>query len=281
MGVGIISPIRKNGHVELGSSGPWVRISDTDVVLYTAEHVVRPGKSQGVNHVITCPERAYLGEVTLSSTQEADTTMESTNPKVQSGKDSFLADWAVIKLRNTPHEPITMPGTRRKLCHHVNDIVNVPDKGTAVVVGAASRKHQSEPWKGTYRCPIINDGLPTTLSPGSWGNNTNDLHCWSLSCPRGMDKEKWFNHGIGIKGDSGAGVVDWETGSLCGLVIGETKGWLTSGHNYRKAIIIDMLDVMKDTVKTAIAVNANPDFSTAEVIGCDCRKGSTLDLGYY
>ena len=69
-----------------------------------------------------------------------------------------------------------------------------------------------------------------------------------------MDKNEWYEHGIGIKGDSGAGVVDCETSSLCGLVVGETKALLTNGDGYRKALIIDMKDVKNDTVKAAEAV---------------------------
>jgi len=52
-----------------------------------------------------------------------------------------------------------------------------------------------------------------------------------------MGKKEWNEHGIGIKGDSGAGVVDCKTGFVCGLVVGETTGRLTNGNNYRKALI--------------------------------------------
>ena len=236
--------------------------------------VVRLGKSEGVSEVVTYPKKQYLGEVILSSAPEPDTMMESTNPNVQSGKHSFLADWAVIRLRNALNDPMKVCYDEKKLCHHINGIINVPATGTAAVIGASSREYRMEPWTGTYRCPIINDGLPTTLSPGSWGDNRKELLCWSLSCPRDMDKDKWFDHGIGIKGDSGAGVVDCKTGFLCGLVVGDTKGKLTSGGRYRKAHIIDMLDVKEDTVRAAKASNINLAFKTAEIIKCDCPKAS-------
>jgi len=227
MGMAIMSAVKKENSVEYGSSGPWLRLSKSDVVLYTNEHVVRLGKSEGVSEVVTYPKKQYLGEVILSSAPEPDTMMESTNPNVQSGKHSFLADWAVIRLRNALNDPMKVCYAEKKLCHHINGIINVPATGTAAVIGASSREYRMEPWTGTYRCPIINDGLPTTLSPGSWGDNRKELLCWSLSCPRDMDKDKWFDHGIGIKGDSGAGVVDCKTGFLCGLVVGDTKGKLT------------------------------------------------------
>src|SRR5271170_5500228 len=192
MGDGIMSAICKDGRVEVGSSGPWLRISDT-VFLYTNEHVVRSGKNQGVNHVITHPNREYLGEVILSSANEADTTMASANPNARRGKYSFLADWAVIKLKNALKDPIKMPGAKgmeQRLCRHVTDIIHVPTKGIAAVIGAASRGPSSGPQIGAYLCRIMGEGLPTQLSPGCWGDNQKELHCWSLSCPKNMDKNE-------------------------------------------------------------------------------------------
>jgi len=270
MGDGIMSPVKKGNRGQFGSSGPWLQISDKDVVVYTNEHVVRPGMRHNIKDVITYPERGYLGEVMLSSSQDVDATMESTNPNAQFGNYSFLTDWAVILLKDALKNPIEMPCIKCSAgCHHVNGITHIPARGMGAVVGAGSKRQSREPRVGVYRCPISGDGLPTQLSPGSWGGNKTELHCWSLSCPRGMDKNEWFQHGIGIKGDSGAGVVDCETGLLCGLVVGNTVGLLTSGNRYRKAHIIDMLDVKNDTVKAANEVGALA-FETADVIRCSC-----------
>ncbi|KAI1735348.1 hypothetical protein F4680DRAFT_435627 [Xylaria scruposa] len=290
MGNGIMSSISeiKEGRPtgKLGSSGPWFLISNGNVCLYTNEHVVRPGMIKNHRSVMAYPSRSSIGDVALTSRKvitniigeddsNDDATMECNNPEVNERvreANAFLADWAVIKLAKAPHRPIDMPhGTKETHCQHVNDIVHIPIRGTAVAVGAGERETFGKPYTAVYTTQINSDGMPTVLSPGMWRQNSIELACWSLSrSPKATyTKEEWYENGLGIPGDSGTGVIDCETGRLCGMVIGQIKN---ETRRQRTTLIIDIKDVVMDTQKVAkdTQTDANTDFETIELIKCRC-----------
>jgi hypothetical protein len=74
----------------------------------------------------------------------------------------------------------------------------------------------------------------------------------------------WEMSGIGRPGDSGAGVVDCDTGDVCGLIIGRLSSIMTNGTTRSKALMIDRLDVTTATLKAAKGVRM------VEVIKCHC-----------
>jgi hypothetical protein len=292
MGDGIKSCfIKQDGadrYMSTGSSGPWFRTSNGAVFLYTNEHVVRLGIENSIKTVAAHPYNTLLGEVVLTSGDgwsiKDDATMESDNPEAPA-TSSFLADWAIIRLWNPlVNFFIEMPNEYVKTgrpCNHVNDITHIPSVGTAAGVGAVSRK----PWIAAYRCRIQSDGLPTVFSPGRWGKNTKELSCWSLSRLKEATytNEEWLRHGLGVNGDSGAGVVDCKTQHVCALVIGSTEHKTGSGITHRTTHIIDMKDVKKDTEKAIQSAmqsaiqsrRATPaglpvDFDSADIIRCNC-----------
>ena len=238
MGDGITSSVRRkyDQKGELGSSGPWLRTSSSNVFLYTNEHVVRSGMEICEKTVVTHPGRRAIGDVVLTSAKDlvnstADRrnrvypTMECYNEEVHESVRSgnnWLADWAIVKFQQAPTKPIEMMvAGDGKLCHHVNHIIHVPLEGHARAIGAGSCYR---PWHAMYTAQLDGCGIPTQLSPGMWDNNSIELACWSLSRYKkaSYSNLEWYDHGIGISGDSGAGVVDSASGSLCGLVIGET-----------------------------------------------------------
>ena len=283
MGDGITSPVRgrSNQKGDLGSSGPWLRTTDSNVLLYTNEHVVRPGMEVCERTVVTHPERCAIGEVVLTSAKplanlteghekEAYPTMECHNREVHEdvrNGNNWLTDWAIVKFTQAPTKPIELMVTEDgKLCHHVNRIIHVPLKGYARAIGAGSG-HQL--WHAVYTAQLDGCGIPTQLSPGMWDNNSIELACWSLSRYKKASYSNldWYNHGIGIPGDSGAGVVDSASGDLCGLIIGETR---RKRGNYRTAHIIDMKDVLIDTMRAAEVDSAGLNFDGADLIQCAC-----------
>jgi hypothetical protein len=289
MGDGIKSCfIKKDGenrYISTGSSGPWFRTSNGTVFLYTNEHVVRLGIENGTKTIAAHPHNTLLGDVVLTSGDgwsiKDDATMESNNPEAPA-TSSFLADWAIIRLWNPLlNFFIEMPneyGKIRRSCNHANDITHVPTAGTAAGAGAASRK----PWIAAYGCRIQSDGLPTVFSPGRWGKNTKELSCWSLSRLKEAPytNEQWLCHGLGVEGDSGAGVVDCKTQHVCALVIGSTEHKTGSGIKHRTTHIIDMKDVKKDTEKAiqfaiqsgrATSAGLPADFGSAEIVRCNCE----------
>lgn len=81
-----------------------------------------------------------------------------------------------------------------------------------------------------------------------------------------MEEQTWFNRGIGKKGNSGAAVVDCQTGSLCALVVGET----CVGTMFRSAVVVDMLDAVNDA--RAKAVETNLPLNNVETIPCDSTE---------
>jgi ankyrin repeat protein len=269
LGDGIISAIKKNGSVSCGTVGPWLQGSETDVVLFTNEHVIRPGKEQLENHIITYPNREYVGRVVLSSAHHDEAIMDSTHPGARNGNYRFLADWAVIKVQNTVKSPIALTASKDGKCVHVKGIIHIPSRGSAEVLGNESRKGRTKPAKALYRSQFREEGTPTVLSPKSWnGTNERELHCWSLYRHlEDIDEQTWLKSGIGKKGDSGAAVVDCQTRSLCALVVGETR----IGKLFRSAVVIDIVDVINDA--RAKAVQANLPFNNVEAIQCDCAKG--------
>lgn len=281
---GIMSSVavRINGKLSAseGSSGPWLRTSSRDVFLYTNEHVVRRGTTHGHMLMITWPGRICIGEVVLTS-EAADqnkdnAVIECNNPDVDESvrkNNTFLADWAIVKLEQAPTKSIEAPTNGDpRLCLHVNRIIHVPRKGTAAAKGASHRNRPGEPWTAAYTTAIQGDGIPTVLSPGMFSRNTKDLACWSLSRPKRapFDANDWYENGLGQPGDSGAGVVDCASGNICGLIVGQTKN--TFGH--MTAHMIDLRDVIADTMRASKAAQAEPnvaDFYTAELIQCSCN----------
>jgi tetratricopeptide (TPR) repeat protein len=284
MGDGIMSSVaaRVNGDLVAseGSSGPWLRTSSRNVYLYTNEHVVRRGTTNGHMLTMTYPGRIRVGDVVLTSGEAGqnkdDAIMKCNNPDVDERvreKSTFLADWAVVKFEQAPTKPIETPAARGQgLCLHIKRIIHIPRRGTAVARGAGRRNRPGEPWTAAYTTHINGDGVPTVLSPRMFNDNSKELACWSLSRPRGApyDDTDWYENGIGQPGDSGAGVVDCTSGHLCGLLVGQTKN---ETFNHRTAHMIDLKDVIIDTIRASKASQNQPDiadFYTAELIPCDC-----------
>jgi len=247
MGDGIMSP----GDIEpdtfeTGSAGPWLTAPDGRTYLYTNEHVVRPGIKQDKRAVATQDKQNYIGTVIFTSAdgveKENNATMRSTNPNSIKGVAN-LTDWALIKL-NYPAGLITMPGAENnRSCNHINGISHVPTSGYGSAIGAASGLADGQPWK----TPFANEGVPYTIGKGRWYGNEEDLQCWTLGCPRGVDKMEWYHRGLGINGDSGTGVVDCETGNVCALVLGQVKSVVPG--LFRRVLVIDMVDVRDDTAR--------------------------------
>jgi hypothetical protein len=88
-----------------------------------------------------------------------------------------------------------------------------------------------------------------------------------------------LRHGLGVNGDSGAGVVDYKTQHVCALVISSTEHKTGSGVTHRTTHIIDIKDVKKGTGKAiqsaiqsggATLTGLLVDFDSSGIIRCAC-----------
>jgi len=86
---------------------------------------------------------------------------------------------------------------------------------------------------------------PAFVTGGKNGNGTGRDTCeWFIEePPPDDDDERWIKGGIGISGDSGAGVVDDETNALYGHIWGRNKYW---GEGERVTYFTPILDVFND-----------------------------------
>jgi hypothetical protein len=272
MGDALMSPVEIDPDTfETGSAGPLLTTPNGQTFLYTNEHVVRPGLKQGERVVVTKDEKTYIGNVVFTSAdrgeKENNATMRSTNSHAWTGVAN-LTDWALIKLQSSAG-PVVMPdaGHKARTCDHVNGISHVPISGYGTAIGAASRRADGQPWKA----PFANEGVPYTIGKGRWYGNEQELQCWTLACPQGVDKMEWYHRGLGINGDSGTGVVDCETGKVCALVLGQVKSAVS--RLFRRALVIDMLDVKNDTTRT-IAETCNAKMEEIVEPGLGANVGS-------
>jgi hypothetical protein len=245
--------------------GPWIRTADGRVFVYTNEHVVRSGTAENKTAIIAPDleesEETLVGHVILASGgalhNKNDATMTSYNPKVAGMDDyRFVADWAIIESIQHSPQPIMKPISPEKGCGHVLQLAHLPMRGTVMATGAAHRRQMGKPWIARYAEDSAL-GIPTSISKGGNMGYSEERHCWQLGPAlqregRNYTEADWINSGIGIPGDSGTGVVDCETGKLCGLVIGQTS-WKhpVTKEPHRRALIIDMEDVFRDTIKVA------------------------------
>ena len=94
-----------------------------------------------------------------------------------------------------------------------------------------------------YRLQFGQIGLcPAFVTGGRNGNGTGRNTCewFTEQRPADDDEERWIKGGIGISGDSGAGVVDDETNDLYGHIWGRNKYW---GEGERVTYFTPILDV--------------------------------------
>lgn len=247
--------------------------------LYTNEHVIREGFEAGHEDVFSHPDEFPLGRVVLTSghgLDNKDDAAMTTYGGASLENLEFMTDWAIIKMGpNKPdHFNSSIPEARRGTnCRHIQGVSHVPKLGRvkAVARGAGDRSE----------CPLFvqhpaivgefNSGpIPTRITAGLLGL-TKDRTCWQLAASEGegYNSEQWNRWGLGIGGDSGAGVVDCATGQVCGLIFGRQMTG-TAQH----VLILDMKDVLEDTKAKARAYRhlrrEFPDFDTAELTPCKC-----------
>jgi len=112
--------------------------------------------------MITCPEHIRAGEVVLTSGEAGqnkdDAAMKCNNPDVHESvreNNTFLADWTIVKFEQASTKYIETPRARdQELCLHINHIIHIPCRGTAVVRGAGCRKRPGKPWTVAYTTQI-------------------------------------------------------------------------------------------------------------------------------
>lgn len=88
-------------------------------MLFTNEHVIGLGKDQLESHIITYPNRGYVGRTNLSSAHHGEATMETTHPEAKRRDHRFLADWAIIKVQSATKGPIELVTSNDGKCAHV------------------------------------------------------------------------------------------------------------------------------------------------------------------
>jgi hypothetical protein len=189
-----------------------------------------------------------LGNLVFYSGPAYRTTRWSKDPYwIHEGSDwpSIVTDWALCRAKSPRINVLRIPpGITNNHERHVKKISYIIPGARIFSTGRTSGFQ-----------PGIICGIPAYVSAESNGSS-QETREWFVEAPDDEDDEdSWINGGIGVEGDSGAGIIDCDTGVFYGHLWGRNQ---YSGEGPRIAYFTPAHDIFDDIREKSRGLQVQP-----------------------
>jgi hypothetical protein len=189
-----------------------------------------------------------LGNLVFYSGPAYRTTRWSKDPYwIYEGSDwpSIVTDWALCRAKSPQINVLRIPpGIANNHERHIKKISYIIPGARIFSTGRTSGFQ-----------PGIICGIPAYVSAESNGSN-QETREWFVEAPDDEDDEdSWINGGIGVEGDSGAGIIDCDTGVFYGHLWGRNH---YSGEGPRITYFTPVYDIFADIQEKCEELQGRP-----------------------